>query len=145
MGRYFRLMALAMCEVLLTTPLAIFSIWLNASATPLSPWVSWWDTHFDYSRVDQFPAVIWRNVGYIAMMLEFTRWVTPLCAYVFFGFFGFAEEARKNYRALFSWLSRPLHVEPWKRLRSIKGTSSTWFVKCISFPNLFSLDNQARI
>lgn len=129
MGRYFRLMALAMSDILFTTPLAIFTIWLNASSGPPSPWISWEDTHYNYSRVDLFPALLWRSQPSVAMMMEFTRWVTPLCAYVFFAFFGFADEAKKNYFKLFLWLTQPLGLQSWKDRRSVKGISSTWFVK----------------
>ena len=128
LGRYFRLMALAMADVFLTTPLAIFSICLNASSIHPNPWISWENTHYDYSHVDQFPAIIWRSKPPVAMMMEFTRWVTPVCAFVFFAFFGFADEARKNYGKFFSWLSRLLGIQSWKSRRSIKRTSSTWFV-----------------
>jgi pheromone a factor receptor len=40
--------------------------------------------------------------------LETTRWAAVLCAFVFFAFFGFADEARKNYRALASNVSKRL-------------------------------------
>ncbi|KAF5378596.1 hypothetical protein D9615_007165 [Tricholomella constricta] len=108
-SRYFRLMALATTEIMFTTPLAIFSMWLNITANPISPWISWEDTHFDYFRVGQFPAIIWRSSSRSTVIgLELSRWVIPLCALVFFGFFGFAEEAKRNYRALFWTVVKPL-------------------------------------
>ncbi|KAF8060134.1 fungal pheromone STE3G-protein-coupled receptor [Lyophyllum atratum] len=112
-SRYFRLMALATTEIMLTTPLAIFTIWLNATASPIGPWRSWDDTHLDYSRVEQFPALIWRN-GSRSLVIgtELSRWVTPLCALVFFGFFGFAEEAKRNYRAAFWRVMQPFGFVP---------------------------------
>ena len=100
-SRYFRLMALAMTEIVFTIPLAIFMIWLNATAAPIGPWRSFADTHFAFSRVEQIPAVIWRGNPTLVMAMEFTRWVTPLCAIVFFAFFGFADEAKKHYRLVF--------------------------------------------
>jgi len=134
MGRYFRLMALAMSDILLTTPLAIFTIWLNASVSPVKPWISWEDTHYNYSLIVQIPASIWRTNQVLVMIMDFTRWVSPLCAFVFFAFFGFADEAKRNYRKLFTWLSQCLPLYPWKRLHSDRGTSFTWFVKYISPP-----------
>ncbi|KAF9441476.1 pheromone receptor [Macrolepiota fuliginosa MF-IS2] len=95
--RYFRLMALAMTELMLTMPLAAFVIWLNATAEPIEPWVNWADTHFRYSRVEMYPALLWRRSSIFVASMEFTRWVVPACVFIFFGFFGFAEEARKNY------------------------------------------------
>ena len=104
MSRYFRLMALATCEILLTTPLAIFNIWLNATLSPVGPWISWADTHYDYGRVDQVPALLWRSFPILVISIEVTRWAAPLCALVFFAFFGLADEAKKHYRLAFQWV-----------------------------------------
>jgi pheromone a factor receptor len=98
MSRYFRLMALAGVELLCTTPFAIFQIVLNATSQPLDPWVSWQDTHYNFSRVRLFPVVIWKMNPWYTIGLQFNRWSAPFCALIFFAFFGFAAEARKNYR-----------------------------------------------
>nr|QQL12041.1 mating-type protein STE3.2 [Hypsizygus marmoreus] len=111
-SRYFRLMALAMSDIVFTTPPAIFMLWLNLSATTVSPWVSWEDTHFDYSRVVQYPAILWRSDRLTLIAVEFTRWVTPLCALIFFAFFGFADEAKRNYRRAFWFLAKPFGFRP---------------------------------
>ena len=111
MGRYFRLMALAMTDILLTTPLAIFIIWLNATVSPVQPWRSWEDTHLDYSRIAQIPAVLWKSKRTFVMIMELTRWLVPLCAFVFFAFFGFADEARRYYTRLFSRVILPLGLK----------------------------------
>ena len=125
MGRYFRLMALAMSDVVFTTPLSIYTIWLNATVSPLGPWVSWEDTHFDFSRVERFPAIMWRSNHTLVMVMEFTRWVAPLCAFVFFAFFGFADEARKNYANVFSWIVRRLGFMRGRQHRSSKDATYT--------------------
>lgn len=106
-GRYFRLMALAMTDVLLSSPLAIFSIWVNATATPIFPYISWADTHYGFSRVDTYPALFWRSNHISASGIQFSRWIGPACAIIFFAFFGVADEARKNYVKAFMWLSKP--------------------------------------
>jgi hypothetical protein len=111
-SRYFRLMALAMTEIIFTTPLAIFMIWLNATATPIGPWRSWEDTHFAFSRVEQIPSIFWRTNRLLVVAFEFSRWVTPLCALVFFAFFGFADEAKRHYRIAFWWLAKPFGLSP---------------------------------
>ncbi|KAJ8456853.1 hypothetical protein ONZ51_g11874 [Trametes cubensis] len=97
-SRYFRLMAMAATELLLSTPLGIYEIYSNAVAAPLEPWKGWADTHFDFSRVAVYPAYAWRGVPALAVPLELSRWLLPACAFIFFAFFGFAQEARKNYR-----------------------------------------------
>ena len=107
-GRYFRLMALAMTEIMLTSPLAIFTIVLNATSTEIGPWRSWDDTHFAYSRIEQIPALLWRSHHLLVVSMELTRWLAPATAVTFFLFFGFAEEARKQYCSLFLRIKRVL-------------------------------------
>jgi pheromone a factor receptor len=118
-------MALAMSEVLLTTPMAIFTIWLNATVSPLGPWVSWQDTHFNYSRIELFPSILWRSNRVFVMTMEFTRWVPPLCAFVFFAFFGFASEARRNYTKLYSWIIRQPVIGSGKQFLSTKDKAAS--------------------
>ncbi|KAJ3568207.1 hypothetical protein NP233_g5865 [Leucocoprinus birnbaumii] len=102
--RYFRLMALATSDLLFTMPLAAFVIWLNVTTTPIEPWRGWADTHFDFSRVNQYPALFWRRDPKIVASMEFTRWLVPACALIFFAFFGVADEARRNYVVVFKTL-----------------------------------------
>lgn len=97
-SRYFRLMGLAGIEVLCTIPFGAFVIYLNAATNEIYPWVSWEDTHYDFSRVDQYPSVVWRMTDLSELSIELSRWFLVICALLFFAFFGFADEARKNYR-----------------------------------------------
>nr|AAQ96344.1 pheromone receptor Rcb2 B44 [Coprinopsis cinerea] len=101
-GRYLRLMALATTEMMLTTPLSIFIIYLNATVSPIEPWISWADTHYDYWRVGQYPRVLWQLNHLLVVSMELTRWLAPFSAIVFFIFFGFAEEAKRHYKAFFA-------------------------------------------
>lgn len=107
-NRYLRLMALATTELLCTTPFAAYSIYLNLTTQPLNPYRGWEDVHFHYSQVDQFPAVIWHLSRQTVISMELNRWLVVACAFIFFGFFGFAEEARRNYRALFIRIAKLL-------------------------------------
>ena len=66
----------------------------------ISPWVSWADTHWGYSRVSQHPRISLDQNPKLAYTLETTRWAAVLCAFVFFAFFGFVGEAREHYRLL---------------------------------------------
>ncbi len=95
-GRYFRLMAIATIELLCTVPIATYGLTLNAKS-PIYPWISFSDTHFGYSRVDQWAAIVWRSSSNAILTFALTRWSTVLCALVFFAFFGFADEARRQY------------------------------------------------
>lgn len=100
-SRYLRLLILAGTDVVLTIPL---SAWVTAVSVRngIYPWISWEDTHFGFSRVDQIPAYYWRRNPEAAASLEFTRWSPVLCALVFFAFFGVADEARVHYRSAIS-------------------------------------------
>jgi len=117
--RYFRLMCLATTDIFLTVPISSFGLYLNAVSKPIYPWVSWSDTHFEFSVLDVVPAAIWRRSTLSTVVLESSRWLLVLCALVFFGFFGFADEARKNYRrAYWAVASRFGAVPPSKKNRS---------------------------
>lgn len=109
-NRYFRLMALATVELLCTTPMSIWSIVLTLRSGPLQPWKGFADAHFHYSQVFQVPAIEWRADHNQAVSLELFRWSLPFCALVFFGFFGFADEARKHYRLAFWSVARRFGV-----------------------------------
>jgi hypothetical protein len=103
-NRYFRLMGLSGIELLSTIPISSWVIYSN-SADGVEPWKGWEDTHSHFSRVDQFPSLIWRN-GPAHFGIEFTRWSIVVCAFIFFAFFGFADEARKNYHHVFSSVAK---------------------------------------
>ncbi|PFH48838.1 hypothetical protein AMATHDRAFT_49183 [Amanita thiersii Skay4041] len=97
-NRYLRLMMLAGTEIVCTVPIGIYALYLNIKAH-LNPWKSWADTHSGFSRIDQIPALIWRSNPILESSLELTRWLIIVCAFIFFAYFGFADEARKNYRS----------------------------------------------
>lgn len=111
-SRYFRLMALSTTEICCTIPLASYIIWVNSSATPVEPWVSWGNTHYDFSRVGQYPTVVWTQDYLYTVAVQLTRWLVIACAFIFFAFFGFAAEARKNYRAAFRAVAKLLAFHP---------------------------------
>ncbi|KAI9509916.1 pheromone A receptor-domain-containing protein [Russula earlei] len=103
-GRYLRLMALSSVEILGTVPLGTYFIVSNAKMG-VTPWISWDDTHSNYSRVAQYAAFIWKNDHAVVVGLEMYRWLLVLCAFIFFAFFGFAVEARHHYRLVYTSLA----------------------------------------
>jgi len=105
-NRYFRLMCLAGIDVLCTVPLGSYAIYLNSTAMPIQRWRGWANTHEGFSRVDQFPSILWRNEPLTESSIELSRWDVIVCAFIFFAFFGFADEARKNYRAAFQSVAK---------------------------------------
>jgi pheromone a factor receptor len=100
-NRYFRLMALAAIEVLCTIPISSYV--LSITAKHVAPWKSWAQTHNNghYSRIMEIPASVWKDIPDTAHALEMFRWLLVTCAFIFFAFFGFADEARKHYRLVF--------------------------------------------
>lgn len=105
-SNYWRLVALASIDYIFTIPVVSWSISLNVSWGHVSPWVSWDDTHWGYSRVSQYPRILMDPVQ--VLLLELNRWIPTFCAFAFFGFFGFADEAKKNYRLMASTLAKLL-------------------------------------
>ena len=93
---YRRLVALAAVDFCFTIPMALWAIIANGAMLKVYPWISWADTHRGYSKIRQFPRILAPPATIYSF--ETTRWSAVLCAFVFFGFFGFADEARKNYR-----------------------------------------------
>jgi pheromone a factor receptor len=104
-GFYFRLMALSSTDIFLTIPITTYFIVLDVKRG-IIPWISWGDTHSNYSRVVQVPGFVWKNDSRGSQALEMYRWSLVLCAFVFFAFFGFAEEACQHYRLVYNSLAR---------------------------------------
>ena len=98
-------MMLAGTELLLTVPLGCYALYINTSEG-MVPWISWENVHVGFSRVDQFPAIIWKRIPVLYSTVELSRWFVIIFAFIFFGFFGFAEEARKNYRTAFDSVTK---------------------------------------
>ncbi|KAI8968750.1 STE3-domain-containing protein [Trametes punicea] len=112
LGRYFRLMALSTTSLLLMIPVSSYGIYLNVTAQPLGPWVSWSDTHFDFERIEQIAAVAWRSSRTSVVVHELNRWLSPACAFIFFLYFGVASEARRNYYKAFWYVLGKFGVMP---------------------------------
>lgn len=110
-SRYFRLMALATTELLCTIPISSYGIYLNATVEPVQPWISWSNIHYDFSRVELIPSLVWRMDSRLVVALELGQWLNPICALLFFLFFGLAEEARRHYKQAFWFLLARLGIK----------------------------------
>lgn len=147
-SRYFRLMALATTELLCTTPFASYSIYLNLTTTPVNRWISWSDTHFNFSRVEQVPATLWRLSHQTVISFELSRWMLVVCGLVFFGFFGFAEEARRNYCLAALAMARKFGLSRWLAERQAKKQYvrvAQIFILCIYDSNFRSTSSPYSI
>ncbi|KAJ3518134.1 hypothetical protein NLJ89_g68 [Agrocybe chaxingu] len=140
-NRYFRLMALAGIEVISSVPLSTTAIILNATKGQVQPWISWEDTHWGFSRVDQIPAMMWKADVTTKVSLEMTRWLVVVCGLVFFLFFGFADEAQKHYKLAFSSVAKRVGISTTGGASTKVGsgvTSSTGFGKTKGSANFAS-------
>jgi pheromone a factor receptor len=116
-GRYIRLMSISAVEILGTIPLGTFYI-VHNSKLGVTQWRGWTYTHANYSAVYQIPASIWKNNPNSVLVLELYRWSLVLCAFLFFAFFGFANEARQNYRRLYTSIAGRIGYSTSALLRS---------------------------
>ena len=103
-GLYIRLMALSSIEILGTIPLGTYILVANVKEG-VGSWQSWASMHSHYSAVYQIPESDWKSDPPVAITLEMYRWLLVVCAFIFFAFFGFAEEARQNYRRVYTSLA----------------------------------------
>ncbi|KDR67451.1 hypothetical protein GALMADRAFT_79920 [Galerina marginata CBS 339.88] len=99
-GFYVRLMCFAGLELLWTIPVGVFFLYANVK-DGLGPSNGWADVHFNFSRVIFVPRSLWESDPWAKSTVELGRWLGVIGAINFFAFFGFAEEARTNYRAAY--------------------------------------------
>ncbi|RDB18160.1 Pheromone B alpha 2 receptor [Hypsizygus marmoreus] len=117
-GRYLRLMLLALIDMVCSIPLSVYSIYGANKGVGLAPWISWEDTHFNFGRIAFVPAIFWRSDPSFQTSVEMTRWLPVFCAFLFFGLFGFASEARNQYINTFWWVAKRIGIS-----RPLPGTS----------------------
>ncbi|KAF9522218.1 GPCR fungal pheromone mating factor [Crepidotus variabilis] len=100
--RYSRLGIFACLDVVCTVPLGIYSIYAGPRSSTLHQWVSWDETHANFSRIRFIPTSEWRNDPAVHFSVELMRWLHVFCALLFFVAFGLTADARQYYRGLFS-------------------------------------------
>ncbi|KZV93647.1 fungal pheromone STE3G-protein-coupled receptor, partial [Exidia glandulosa HHB12029] len=111
-SRYFRLMALASAEIIVGLPFAIFFFVVGIKHNGVAPWISWDDTHYNFSRIDYYVTYQLKRAGPgVYVSYQMSRWAFPFTAFIFFAFFGFAAEARKNYRMAFFRVLAPFGIK----------------------------------
>ncbi|KDQ50791.1 hypothetical protein JAAARDRAFT_199631 [Jaapia argillacea MUCL 33604] len=125
MGRYFRLMALAGTEAFFGIPLSCYVIYFDGVLNPIYPWLGWADTHYNFSRVDLIPKVIWSLDTTAARSSEVIRWFPVVCAFLFFALFGFTVEAKKVYTSVFWVVARRFGFKPKTNVNTGYGSSGS--------------------
>ncbi|KAF8960683.1 pheromone A receptor-domain-containing protein [Flammula alnicola] len=120
-NRYLRLIAMSLTEMVWGTSLTAYNLWSNASPG-LRPWTNWADVHSNFSRVDLFPTDGIPPEFIRTMMLFW--WTLPASSLIFFVFFGFGEEAMKEYRKMWTWFKKTvLRKRDEEKKGSLFGTS----------------------
>lgn len=86
---------MALTEMIWGTTLNAYNLYNNVYPG-LRPWTTWADVHSNFSRVDLYPTGDLPQ-EFIRIMMLFW-WTLPASSLIFFAFFGFGEEAMKEYR-----------------------------------------------
>ncbi|KAJ7101761.1 pheromone A receptor-domain-containing protein [Mycena epipterygia] len=98
-GRYFRLMAMALVQMLWATIVtaADMAFTLNEG---LRPWTSWADVHSNFGRVAVFPTAF---IPAQTLLVSYLIWWTvPISSLLFAAFFAFGEDAKREYVAFWT-------------------------------------------
>ncbi|OSD03755.1 B mating type pheromone receptor [Trametes coccinea BRFM310] len=111
-SRYLRLILLCCVEMALVMPLGAFSIYINTAGLHIARWVSWSNTHYNFSFVELFPTYVWQAKLASHVAIEMGRWIYPCSAILFFMLFGFAEEARRCYIGAFWKAAKAFGISP---------------------------------
>ncbi|TFK67119.1 STE3-domain-containing protein [Pluteus cervinus] len=132
-SRYVRLLCFSSLGVVITFMGAMFSLGMNVHFHLVKPWTGWMDTHEDFQRVDQYPAIIWRSRSDLVVALEGSRWCIVGSAFLFLVFFGFVDGAVKKYRSALQTVSTNIGLSS-STSTELLTTSSGAGVKVPPFP-----------
>lgn len=83
--RYFKLMALASTEILLTFPTSLY-IFISNASQPLQPWIGWSNLHYGFSDVEKYMI---QDIGKVyAVPMQIGRFLGVVAVFIFLCFFG---------------------------------------------------------
>ena len=90
---------MALTEMVWGTVFTSYNLYNNVYPG-LRPWTNWADVHSNFSRVDLYVTVGIPPAFLRTLMLFW--WTMPASSIIFFVFFGFGEEAKKEYNKLWT-------------------------------------------
>ena len=134
-NRYRNLIIFSTCDILFGIP--ITSLYLYLAIANLYPFPGLKEEHYDFSFISQVPAVVWRGTTISELPFEINRWITVWCAFLFFAIFGFTEESRNNYRAIFQSVVQVFVKKTGIKTRS-QANSSKAAEGCVIYRCFFS-------
>lgn len=122
--RYLRLLSLAAISICIHLPLALWLVFLNTIVYEVQPWISWEDTHSNWMRIMYVTRFAMQTAPQQAVYMSLTIWPLPLSAFTYFLFFGFGEEASKQYQTIIGAMLRPFGITypKEKKRQTIKRT-----------------------
>lgn len=123
--RYLRLLSLAAVAVCIHLPLSLWAIIIDAVAFPVEPWISWEDTHSNYHRIMYVTRFMISLAPSTAVYASIGWWSLILCGINFFIFFGFGEEATKQYQSMIGACLKPFGIT-YPKERKRQTIKKTW-------------------
>ncbi|KAJ7195170.1 GPCR fungal pheromone mating factor, partial [Mycena pura] len=102
-SRYLRLMSMTMVLGTWNATMTSIGVFVTYS-DGLRPWTSWSDVHSNFSRI-QFYSLDQLSNG--LLVYTYLLWAAvPISSLLFFAFFSFGEDSKKEYGHLFRWIRR---------------------------------------
>ncbi|TFK19187.1 STE3-domain-containing protein [Coprinopsis marcescibilis] len=129
-SRYFRLMAMAIVQMLWGG----FGISLNmwSCTNGLLPYTSWDDVHHNFWEIWDFPHHYFNETAWAWTFVSW--WSIPASSVLFFVFFAFGDDARKEYGAFFASISRVIGCATWRKSYDIENLKRGTCVSRTSTP-----------
>jgi len=109
--RYLRLLSLAAVSICIHLPLTAWVLVLNAAVIPVAPWISWEDTHSNYHRIEYVTRFLLSTAPANNVYVSISWWSLVLAGITFFTFFGFGEEATRQYQAMIGVCLKPFGIK----------------------------------
>ena len=131
--RYFRLMCFSAVEVTISFPISLWVMVSNLINIPLSPWISWEDTHYMFNRFNQLPASFIESDTATYNQLLVVTWAHPGICLLFFIFFGFGREQINQYKRWVYAALKPFGVKP-PQPKPYSNDRRTWWQKLLRQP-----------
>ncbi|OCB90638.1 fungal pheromone GPCR [Sanghuangporus baumii] len=101
-GRYYRALALGCVDAVFTVPISAFLFVQNGILRGSIESYNWTDAHRDFSRIGTSSSEEWSMEGrWRRFGPRWNAWASPVCAVIFFCFFGLTNEAREGYKGVF--------------------------------------------
>ncbi|KAG6839253.1 Pheromone B beta 1 receptor [Blastosporella zonata] len=100
-SRYLRLMLMAVLQMVWGITVTAYAMWFTVLGVPIRPWTSWAFVHSDFSRIDQYPAVLTPDI--VRRSYCVLWWMVPISTWIFVAFFAFGKDAMEEYKKCIVW------------------------------------------